>query len=555
MLSVSELWRISKRVYIEIVFQSFSSLRTGGVLPQSPKDAEKNIRLLAKNVESNVALNKVMMALFIGFMSGFTFFFRASFKVDVELAAVCSVSTLLVSILFLIAFMGIQVTTSFVSSRVADILIPLPLSRKDVSKILAMCFIRIFDIPLIAAVLIIPVAYGLSYGSILGALIVLLSVIITEVFALTISIALALSFYNKVVRGGGGSKLGILTRFFYMAVWVVPMFLIYMTLSLTTYIAEFVKSLAQSIPYALASLYPFSLGFLASLATFQTYNPNITILSISFSLIYFALAAYSSKWLMEKVVGIGLGSTAAGARVAAGKVFIKLEEPWLGIVKKDLRIASRSPSYFTMLMMPIIQTVILTISLSSVLHSINLNQSTILIESIPFSLMIFPAISLLMILILPPALLSIENVAYSYTGSLPLKRKTMIIAKILLTSIIYFISLLTMILLFAVIAPYLLPVFIVLNGALTFSAIASIIIETIFISKTLVQKLSSGIMYFKIIYYILAAILFFLITMMPLITYATVMLFAQSGLLSMAGLIIVSIAEFLIALLFLIRVK
>ncbi|MBO3800025.1 MAG: hypothetical protein FGF52_03075 [Candidatus Brockarchaeota archaeon] len=551
----SELWQLSKKVYREIVFQSVFSFRTGGLLPQSPKDVGKNIESIAKNVEFNVVLNKVMMAFFIGFMSGFTFFSGVLFKVDRELAAVCSVSTLLISILFIIVFMGIQVTTSFVSSRVTDILILLPFSRKDVSKILTMCFIRIFDIPLIAAVLIIPVAYGLSYGSISGALMVLWSVIITEVFALTISIALALSFYNKAVRGGGGSKLGILTRFFYMAIWIVPMFLMYMIFGFTTHIAEFVKSIAQSIPYALAPLYPFSLGFLASLATFQTYNPNITILSIASSLIYFVLAVYSSKWLMEKIVGIGLGSTAAGARVIAGKVFIKIEEPWLGIVKKDLRIASRSPSYFSMLIMPILQTIILTFSLSSVLRSTNLNQSTIPIEYIPFSLLIFPAISLLMILILPPMLLSIENVAYSYTGSLPLKRKTVIIAKILLTSIIYFISSLTMILLIAVMRSHLLTVFIVLNGILTLSAIASIIIETIFVSKILIQRLSSGNIYFKMIYYVLVAILFFLITMMPLIVYGMIVLFTQSGLLGMASLIIVSTIEFSIALLLLTKVK
>jgi len=552
--SISELWKISKKVYREIVFQSVLSFRTEGVLPQSPKDTRKNIESIAKNIELNIILNKVIMSFFMGFMSSFMFFSGILLKADVELAAVCGVSTILISILFMIVFMGIQTTTSFVSSRIADILIPLPLSRKDVSKIIAICFIRIFDIPLVTAVLITPIAYGLSYGSILGALIVLLSVIVTEVFALTISIILALSFYSRVVKGGGGSKFGILTRFFYMTIWIIPMFLMYMIFSIAARIPELVKYLMQKIPYALATLYPFSLGFLTSLATFQAYNPNTAILSIVSSSTYFALALYSFKWLVEKLIGIGLGSTATGSRIVAGKVFIKLEEPWLGIIKKDLRIASRSPSYFSMLIMPIIQTIVFTLSFSSV-FPINLNQITIPIESIPFNLLIFPAISMLMILILPPMLLSIENVAYSYTGSLPIKRKTMIIAKIILTSIIYFISLLTMLLLFAVIAPSLLPVFIVLNGILTFSAIASIIIETVFVSKTLVQKLSSGIVYFKTIYYILIVILFLLIMMMPLITYTIIMLFTQSGFLSIAGLTIVSIAEFLVALLFLIKVK
>ncbi|MEM2350938.1 MAG: hypothetical protein QXT26_00845 [Thermoproteota archaeon] len=556
MPSTSELWRISKTVYREIFFQSNISFRTGGMLPQSEVDIKKNIENIIKNIKFSTDLSKGMMSFFIVFLVGFAFSPGFFSKVDRELVAISSVSSTLGSVLFIILFMSIQVTTSFVSSRISDILVPLPFSKKDVSKILLMCFIRIFDIPLITAILAIPIAYGLLYGSILGASVVLLSVVITEIFALTISIILALSFYNKVVRGGGGSGFRILIRFFYMIIWIIPFFFSYVAFSFATYVIELMKTISQNVLHMLALLYPFSLGFLAALATFPFFNhPNITVISISSSLIYFTLAVYSFKWLIRKVVSIGLGSIAAGARVAAGKIFINIEKPWLEIIKKDFRIASRSPSYFSMLAMPVLQTIILTSSFSSVFKSINLDSSNFTsIGLLPFQLLIVPTVSLFMVLILPPTLLSMETLAYSYVRSLPLKKKTMIIAKIVLTSIIYLFSLLTMLLLASIMVPHLLLLLIILNGILAFSIIASIIIETLLISRALMQEISGGI-YFKTIFYILPMIIGLITAFMPLLVHSIILLIANSPPLSMIISTIVSISELLIALLLLITVR
>ncbi|NHW00026.1 MAG: hypothetical protein HA496_10380 [Thaumarchaeota archaeon] len=88
-------------------------------------------------------------------------------------------------------------------------------------------------------------------------------------------------------------------------------------------------------------LYPFSLGFLASLTTFLNIdNPRIVALSVGSFLIYLALAAYSFKWLIREVVGIGFESLAAATRTEVKEVSINPGPPWLGIVKKDLRMAS-----------------------------------------------------------------------------------------------------------------------------------------------------------------------------------------------------------------------
>ncbi|MEM2087595.1 MAG: hypothetical protein QXF52_02835 [Thermoproteota archaeon] len=297
---MSELWKLSKKVYREIVFQSIFSLRAGGTLPQGG-DIEKNTYRFVKNAEINTMISKALMVFFIVFLGGFTSFLGGVVKVDKELASICGVSTMLSSILFMITFMGLQVATSLVSTKVADFLIPLPVSKKDVSKIILMCFIRIFDIPLVAAALIVPILYGVSYYSILGALTVLLGIIITEIFALALAVFLAISFYSKVIRGGGKSAWRMFMRIIYMLIWVVPTFLMYAITSFATQMLNLMGILTQSFSYLLASLYPFSLGFLVSFATFfNVSDSKILILSVGSSLIYFTLAAYSFRWLLKK---------------------------------------------------------------------------------------------------------------------------------------------------------------------------------------------------------------------------------------------------------------
>jgi len=548
-MNTSELWRLSRKVYREIVFQSFFSLRAGGTLSQAG-DAEKNIATLARSAEVNSMISKLIMAFFIGFTGVFTFFSGVLLEMDRDLAAVCGVSSMLSTVLFMMVFMGLQVATSFVSSRVAEFLTPLPVSGRDVSKILLMCFIRIFDIPLIATILIIPVAYGVSYGSIPGALTVLLSVVITEVFALAIAVFLALSFYSKVVRGGGGSAWRMLMRLFYMLIWVIPMFLMYMVTSFAMQMVNLMKTLTQNLSYLLTLLYPFSLGFLASLTTFFNIDdPRIAVLSVGSSLIYFALAAYSFKWLIKRVVGIGFGSVAAGSRMEVKEVSINPGPPCLGIIKKDLRIASRSPSYFSVLIMPVIQIVILSFSLSSLYPDASGGPTGLL----PFALLPLFMTSLLMVLLLPPVLLNMESMAYSYVGSLPLRRRTLILAKTILSIIVYSISILVLLAVTMLRAPGLVYILALLGGISTFSVIASIITETLLLSRTFGQAIPSGNLYLKFYAYILPLILSFIVAAIPILVYFVTFLLTASPVLGIVGLTVVSIMEFLIALLLLVR--
>lgn len=544
-MEILGLWRLSKRVYREIVFQSFFSLRVGGALPQK-EGVEKSIAILVKNAEKNVLVSKFIMAFFIVFLGLFTFF-SGALDVDRELAAVYGVSTMLSTILFMIVFMGLQVATSFVSSRVADFLIPLPITKSDVSKTILMCFIRIFDIPLVAATLTVPISYGISYRSVSGSLIVFISVLITEVFALALAILLALSFYSKVARGVSRSLLGTLMRILYMFLWIIPTFIGYLITSFAMQMIGLMKALTQSFSYLLTSLYPFSLGFLVSFTTFLDISDiRILILSAVSSLAYFSLAAYSFKWLLKRMKGIGTAGVITVSRERVRDTFVKTNSPWLGIIKKDLRIALRSPSYFSILIMPVIQTVVFSVSL----EFLYLSLSEASLGFIPFFI-----ITLLMVLLLPPTLLAMESVAYSYVGSLPLNKRTLIFAKTFLSSASYLVSLLALSLIILMRAPGFVFTIMLFGFIYMMSVVASITIENMLLSRMFGKNVPSGNLYLKFYFYILPLIISFVIAIVPIIVYAVTLLLYASENLGMLSLSITSAFEFVAALLFLNKLK
>jgi predicted permease len=549
-MELLELWRLSKKVYKEIVFQSVFSLRTSGAVPWGG-DAEKSINTLVKNAETNTKVSKYMTAFFIGFIGVFIMFAGPTIEVEREMASIYSVSTILGMVLFIIAFMGIQVATSFVSSRIADLLIAFPVSRRDVSKIILMCFIRIFDIPLIASTVIIPLAYGISYNSVSGAVTTLLSIIVTEIFALTLAVFLALFFYSKVMRGGGKSKWSTFMRLIYMLVWIVPTFLAYSIMSMAPQAIILMKTLAQNASYTFSLLYPFSFGFLVSFMTFfNVSDPKILILSLGSSLIYIVLAAYFFKWLIRRIVKIGAGEILLVSRGEVKDIFISPRSPWLGILKKDLMIASRSPSYFSILAMPVIQAVIFGFSTRSIYASGEAPPVLSLFTFLPLLIM-----TSVMISFLPSTLLAIEGTAHSYVGSLPLKKKSLFFAKTILSLSSYLVSLFILLMIILATAPTLASIFILLGGIYIFPVFSSIVFEMMVIFKMSGGMLPSGNLYSRPISYLLPIAISSVATVIPVIAYFAIMVLTLSEVLSIIGLVTISILEFAIALMFLLRMK
>jgi len=437
-----ELWTLAQKVYREICFQSVFSFRSGGMLPQRGRGS---VEQLVRNAEVNTLISKVLTTIFVA-VFGFTVFVPLRFGsyggASEKVIFASGVSAFLAIVMSLIIIMGLQVSTSFVSSKVLEVLGPLPLSKRDISSIVFMCFVRIFDIPLIGSMVILLVAYFIAGGTLIGGLVSFVGIFVTEIFALALTIGLARFFYSRVANGGGRSRWKGFLRTLFILVWVLPSFGTYFVVSFATQIVQSFASATQvfaSASQLLLLIYPFCFGFMASFASFSQNVSSLTLfLAAGSSIGYSFLAYYAFRWTVRSVRTIGAGGIITSVREIVKDTVISPQIPWLGIIRKDLRVASRSPSYASLFLLPPLETILLGILLGG-------SFSTASATGFSAVLGILVGISLVT-LILPPTLLSLEGLASSYTRSLPLRKRTVISSKAVLSALMYASSLLILVL-------------------------------------------------------------------------------------------------------------
>ena len=205
-----------------------------------------------------------------------------------------------------------------------------------------------------------------------------------------------------------------------------------------------------------------------------------------------------------------------GLRGVVKDTQIRPQIPWLGIIRKDLRIASRAPSFASLFLLPAMQTIILSISFSS-FSDLGLSVTLATLTGIS-----------MITLLLPPTLLSMEGLASAYTRSLPMKKRTLISAKALLSIVTYMISL---IVLFFV-AIYLNKDF---SFILTYGAIhalamsAGIMLElTLLTRKFWKEGFAVGNIYSRLTTYILILIPGFAIVLLPITVAFATFFFAEN---------------------------
>lgn len=520
-MKVTELWRLSSTIYREISFQSIFSLHSGSTLP---KRGRTSINQLAKNAKTNTLISKIITSIFIGIF-GFMMLFASTTTMETseplrELAFVGAISAFLAVVLFLIIIMGLQVSTTLVSSKIVETLSIFPLTKRDLSAVVFLCLVRIFDLPLITAALTLLVTYAFLGGAPLGFIASLLSIIVTGIFALTLTIGLAKFFYSKVASGGGRSKWKIVLRVIFMFVWILPSFGTYIVVNFAVEIARsfavFTKIFSSTLQL-LVLAYPFSFGFLISFASsLQNISYPILSLSIIASLAYSILAFYAQRWLTHAIRGIGAAGAAGVTRETVRDTIVKPRTPWIGIIRKDLRVASRTPSLASILLLPAIQTVILAIAFSS-------------FTEVGFStaMGILTGMSVIMLL-LSPTLFSIEGLGSAYTLSLPLKKKTLISAKITLIASIYILSLIVLSAV-ALLTGRNFTYILTFGGIQTFSILAASMIELLIIANKYWKKgLSLGNIYAKLPTYIMILLLGIVIVSIPMtIAFVTYILMEQ----------------------------
>lgn len=429
-----QAWKIAGTIAFEVQFRSSMSMSSGAMTQSVERTIEK--------ARSNARVNKVMVSIFIAVLAGVfgiivwgTLSGLYGTPAEYQWITVAFTVSIfcLVGFAFLV-FWGIMVSTSFISTNAASIGHYLPVSRIDTGKLALLAYIRLFDAQMISIIFGFPLAYGvviylvsgLVYSAILATLACLVVYLINVGIAITIMLLLALYFYTRI-QSSGGSRLGSLVRFLFILLWAFAI----LSFSLSFQLLNFIIPLLEGFAIILAPFwhilyfgYPFSMGTFVVLLTGIPGTPAYWLDFIAV-IVYGALAFIGIRWSRNFLQQLGSGGVIASTTSIVRPVDMKVSRVGIALLRKDLRIAFRTPGQAMMFFLPVLM--MLPIFLQFILDLGVVHVSDIII---------FIAIPTITLGFFSIFFLSVEARGMAYTMTLPLPTERILRAKAQLITLI-----------------------------------------------------------------------------------------------------------------------
>ncbi len=331
---------------------------------------------------------------------------------------------------------GIQVLPTFVTSLATAVLETLPIDRRTLRRAAMILFLRLFDYPAIVVVVGTPLIVGLALGPLAGLAAVPAS-LCAVAFALALALATGRSFVRRVQgsRGGGG---GAVVRWLYLLAWLLPAFGL---LAFVTLAPPLFGALAElpslSLPLASAVMGTFPLA-LASWPALAAGGPNALGLSAPAAEVvlaagagWLAVAVGATAWLYDSVLQAGAVPARPAVGLSPAPPRLRPQRPAWAMLTKDLRLASRTPGYAFLILLPLLDSVALGLVTYAGASGASLTRNVA-----------FGAVSAgaLLATFFGPAFFSLEVVAQNYGRTLPLAPRAMALGKVALVGGIYLAS-------------------------------------------------------------------------------------------------------------------
>lgn len=436
-----ERWRFSQYLYREVSYQSIYSLKTGNILSGEdakagearPKRAERRV------LQSKLTISGMFFLTFIG--AAFLLRYGTQF-IPTTLTPVyfdATILTMVLVVLFSLVWVtGLQVALPFVSSQVLTALKTLPLSEQDASWISLITFLKLFDMPLATAFVIFPLSVGVGTGSWAAGLATVPVVLLTEIFALSMSLATAKFFSRNVTGASGGSLIGLAKRWAYLILWTIPslvitIFIVFV-LSIIATLGTWETSSPRSLQ-ALFTLFPYPFTYLTSvLGTRAPASLTWVAITGGAAALYIVIGLFSARWLFSAPLSLS-GATTASTYVGGERRGLVVSLPPVAILKKDMRMASRTPAYAFLLLLPLLDSFIL--GLFTYLGS----PSPALAERYAVAGV---TVAVLLATFFGPVFFATEIMGFTLTRTLPISQRTLMIGKTTLISVVYIASFLVL---------------------------------------------------------------------------------------------------------------
>jgi len=438
-------WRAAIRLadvaFEELSFQAVYAFRQGNVLPTT------SARSLVPRARRRVTQSKFLVSAVLGLLaigaaallhrvpSTVTGFFAAPLPGGLLDAGV--ITALLALDVAFLWWTGLQVLPTLMASAVVPVLEPLPIDAVTLRRAVAIVYLRLFDVPVVTVLVVTPVAIGLSLGAAAG-LAVVPGVLSAVVFSLALSLITGRFFVHRIqgARGGGGRAW---VRWGYLLLWLVPSFAIFGFLTAATQFFNALSILAAGGPSLVRSLlynaYPVPFGLLTGLAARGTASAGLVpreTVALGLAVTgYLVLTAWAALWVFREVRELGHIPPRPLVEGPSTGFRLRPRSSPLAVLVKDLRIASRTPGYAFLILLPILDAVALGL--------ITVADAPGPSAAIGLALGAVTAAALLATFF-GPAFFAIEVLAFSYGRTLPLSDRAIVLGKVGLMALVYLIA-------------------------------------------------------------------------------------------------------------------
>jgi hypothetical protein len=435
-----EAARLSDVAFTELSLQAIYAFRQGNLPPPGPAHG------LVGRARRRVLQSKAIVSFVLGLLAlGGAFalrsnLYRSAFFATPIAPAVFQAGVLTGLLSLDVAFLwwtGMQVLPTFLASGVLPVLEPLPIDDRTLNRVAGLVYLRLFDLPAVTVLVGTPLAVGLALGPWAGVAIVP-GVVAVVAFSLALSLVTGRFFVRRVQgsRGGGGRAV---VRWAVLVLWLVPAFAMFAFVIAAPAFFTLIGRLSQGGPTAtghlLLAAFPFTLASLPAVAASGTNGLGLdlvgSVILAGASAGYVALALWALLWAMTSVRRVGFVPAGVATPGAVARLDLRPTGTVLAVLTKDLRIASRTPGYAFLVLLPVLDA--LAIGLLTYVRAPG--------SSAAFGIALAAVVTAaLLATFFGPAFFAIEVFAYSYGRTLPLSDRSLLAGKVTLVALMYLVA-------------------------------------------------------------------------------------------------------------------
>ena len=439
-MSWKEASRLSEVAFTELSFQAIYAFRQGNLLPPGPAAT------LVARARRRVLQSKGVVSFVLGFLAlGASLALRATPDTIRAVGATVPLGVFRAGVLtgvfgLDVAFLwwtGMQVLPTFLASQVFPVLEPLPIDDRTLTESAALLYLRLFDLPAATVVLATPLFVGIALGPGIG-LAVVPGAVAVVAFSLALSLLTGRFFVRKVqgARSGGGR---MIVRWLYLVLWLVPAFAMFGFVTAAPAFFELLGGISNGGPSVVSDLllaaFPYPFAALPAAVSSGPQGLGLDATGRAVLVVatagYLALAAWSVVWVLRSVRRIGLVPPTTVRSPPTAPLALRPRSPSIAVLSKDLRIASRTPGFAFLILLPILDAFALGlwtyVSAPNATAALNLGLGAVTTAA-------------LLATFFGPAFFAIEVFAYSYGRTLPLSDRALLLGKVGLVALMYLVA-------------------------------------------------------------------------------------------------------------------